>query len=453
MSITTRNTLQVSNSFKQQIEQSIIAFDLLPGLQAICKGHFRGFPQYQLAIIRTCFKRSAYPSIILGGREIGKTFPLSFGFLLRAVTEPDFELFCVPGEKIDQAKVALRYMDILSRKSKVLKGKSGINKKLRLEWSTLTKQFWNGSIIKALAPNEGVLSEHGSVWCDEYQSLPDAVDKALDGFDNRTGDRRWLSGTAQIRGSPLHRVYLVESKRHPQNIIEVPVEAALRAKIVDRTHIESKKMENGGKLNPTEFDAWFKCKFPDLGTLGWHPKESTLDERYLIQHGDWSQIGTGCDPGIPLSHYVKCVALANGDIHAIKEFDLDDIHVTDIVGHAPGNLYAEMGIAFHGGYNFAYHNILQIFDIRHQDSFVDGDEGHRLFGDAAGLQALGKLYVNPHTCPNLMRGCEEQTFDINGKMDDLPLSDYIFAWLHGIRAVSRSHGNSLTPVSRSNRGY
>jgi hypothetical protein len=242
-------------------------------------------------------------------------------------------------------------------------------------------------------------------------------------------------------------------KRHPKNVIEVPVAAALKAGIVDRTHIEAKKMENGGKLNPTEFDAWFNCKFPDLGTLGWHPIESSLNERNAIGRQDLVQMGTGCDPGIPLSHYIKCILLTNGEIHAINEFDLDDIHVTDINSRNPGNLYAETGTAFHGGYNFAYHNILQIFNIHHQDSYVDGDEGNRLFGDAAGLQAKGKLFVNPHTCPNLWRGCEEQTFDTDGKMDDLPLSDYIFAWLHGIRSVSRPSGNLFSSVSRSVRGY
>lgn len=440
--------------FRKQINAAIARYDLMPGLQAICKGRYKGFPNYQVKIIRECFKKDPHPSVILGGREIGKTFPLGFGFFLRLITQPNFELFCVPGEKIDQAKVALRYMDILSRKSSVIKKQSGINKKLRLEWSTLTKQFANGSIVKALAPNEGVLSEHGSVWCDEYQSLPEEVDKALDGFDNRPGDRRWLSGTAQIRGSPLHRAFQVNIKRFPKNVLSFPVKLAIDAGILSQASVESKRMVNGGKLNDIEFDAWFNGVFPDLGTLGWHPIESSYNEDWVKNNlRQFVMFGTGCDPGIPQSHFIKMALLTNNQVHAIREFDIDDLHVDSIASYTPGILCVEHGHAWGGGYNAPYHSILQEHGVFHFDSYCDEDDGKRLFSDAFALQSKNNLYVNPLKCPSLWRACEEQTFDTDGKMDRLPLTHYIFAMLHGIHACKQISTNAFTSVSRAARAY
>jgi len=75
------------------------------------------------------------------------------------------------------------------------------------------------------------------------------------------------------------------------------------------------------------------------------------------------------------------------------------------------------------------------------DSFVDGNYdgeitwGEELFSRGFGLQSFNKLFVNPKTCPNTFRACEEQTFDDNNKMDRMPLTHWIYAMLHAARAV------------------
>lgn len=431
-------------SFRDQINQSIVAFDLLPGLQSICKNHFRGFPDYQLRIIRECFKTCPEPSIILGGREIGKTFPLMVGFLLRALTTSDYELFMVPGKKIDQAKTALKYVQILTKKSSVVKPLSGLDRSTGLEWSSEIKAFENGSILKALAPNEGVLSEHGNVWSDEYQSLPDPVDEALQGFINRVGDRMIMSGTAQIRGSPLHRAYLVALQRYPGNVVETPVQPAIDAGILSRESVESKKRENGGKLSPIMFDAWFNCKFPNLSTMGWHPQKSYLD---LDDPGSWSHRiksrATGCDPGIiegcTAGRFVNGVTIENDEgqheYHLIGEFELMDTETSTYRRYGTANLLVEDGHYWGGGYNTPYQSILKMSGIPYRSSGVDGDDREDLFERGFTAQALGRLFVHPGSCESVWSACEQQTFDDKNEMDRLPLTHWIFCMLHCMRGL------------------
>jgi hypothetical protein len=423
--------------WRAQIEQALVHFDLIPGMQAICKRRFKRLADYQVAIIRECFKRDPNPSVIIGGREIAKTMSIALGYFLRCITEPNFEVFLVPGQKIDQSKVPLRYVNILAKHSSVVKQMSGLDRHNSVEWSTMTKQFTNGALMHALAPNEGVVSEHGCVWCDEYQYLSEDVDNALQGFTGRPGDRMLYSGTANVRGSPLHRVWNVAKRRYPQNVIEVPVELAFKAEILDRASIEAKKMENGGKLSPTEFDAWFNCKFPDLGTLAWHPIESSVTRAdMLVDPARFVATGTGEDPGLPVNRFVIVSRLSNDEVHCIEEFELGDMDTGLIPTRSLGQIAVEYGKVFGGGYNAPYHSLLEMNGIKHLDSNVDGEARNDLFAGGFRLQSIGRLFVNPNRCPNLWRACEEQTFDESGEMDRLPLTHWIYAMLHAIRAAT-----------------
>jgi hypothetical protein len=343
----------------------------------------------------------------------------------------------VPGQKIDQAKAALRYVNILCKYSKVCKPRSGLNRKNVVEWSTMHKSFTNNSLMSALAPNEGVVSEHGCVWCDEYQLMPDEVDTALQGFTGRVGDRMLFSGTANVRGSPLHRVYKVALKRYPENVVEVPVQKAIDAGILNKANIEAKRMENGGKLSPVEFDAWFNCKFPDVGSLAWHPIESSLTRADLAKDvSRFVAMGTGGDPGAPVSRYEIAARLSNGEIHFIDEFELVDRDIPALPSRSLGPIAVEYGLVYHGGFNFPYHSMLEKDGVAHIDSYVDGQARKDLFSLGIGLQSKNRLFVNPLRCPNLWKACEEQTFDDTGEMDHLPLTHWIYAMLHGLFACS-----------------
>jgi hypothetical protein len=426
----------VLQKWRAQIEHWIQKYDLLPGLQKICKGRYKRLADYQILAIRECFKQCSEPSIILGGREVSKTFTIALGYFLRCIVSPGFEVYLVAGQKIDQSKVPLRYVNMLCRHSKVVKPISGLNRKNIVEWSTLAKHFTNGSIMHALAPNLGVVSEHGCVWLDEYQYLPDEVDSALQGFTGRPGDRMLYSGTANVRGSPLHRAYKVALARYPQNILEIPVELAFKAGILSRANIESKRMENGGKLDPVQFNAWFNCKFPDMGTMGWHPIESSHTRATLLKEVKHMAImGTGGDPGIPVNRFVIVALLQNGEVHAIEELEISDMDLASLPRKTLGPILVEYGEVYGGGYNRPFHSMLDMLGVPHVDSNVDGDSRDALFSEGFKLQTKSLFYVNPLTCPNLWLGCEEQTFDDKGEMDKLPLTHWIFAWLHALRAV------------------
>jgi len=153
--------------FRRFVERACIHYDLIKGIQATCKGRFRRFPDYQIALISEAFRKSPSPSVILGGREVSKTWAIALGFFLRCITTPNFEVYLVPGQKIDQAKSALKYVQQWTKHSRVVRPMSGLNRATGLEWSTLNKHFTNGALMMALAPNEGVVSEHGNVWCDD----------------------------------------------------------------------------------------------------------------------------------------------------------------------------------------------------------------------------------------------------------------------------------------------
>jgi hypothetical protein len=438
----------VLQKWRAQIEFWIRKYDLLPGIQKICKGHYKRLADYQILCIRECFKRCPEPSVILGGREIAKTFTLALGYFLRCLVEPGFEVYLVAGQKIDQSKVPLRYVNILCRYSRVAKPISGLNRANVVEWSTLTKHFTNGSIMKALAPNEGVVSEHGTVWCDEYQFLPEEVDIALQGFTGRQGDRMLFSGTANVRGSPLHRVYNVAKRRHPQNLIEIPVHLAIAAGILSAQNIEAKKMCNGGKLSPVDFDAWYNCKFPDIGSLAWHPLESSLTIEQLTKDSHKLVcFGTGGDPGAPVSRYGIAALLNDGEVHFIREFELVDQDLPSLASKSLGRIAIEYGTAFHGGFNYPYHSMLDMVGVKHVDSLVDGDARKELFAGGFNLQSANKLFVNPLTCPSTWRACEEQTFDDKGEMDRLPLTHWVYVMLHAVFAVQPTGLEIQIPAS------
>lgn len=436
--------------FRKQVEQAIRAFDLLPGLQAICKGHYKRLADYQIRIIYEVFKKCAEASVIIGGREIAKTMSIALGFCLRALTQPNFEAYFVPGGKIDMAKQAIDYINTLVILSSVAKGMSGAVQANRLEWSTVAKRFTNGSLLMAIAPNPNAVSKHGVVWCDEYQEMPEEVDEALQGFTLRAGDRFVLSGTANKRGSPLHRAHKVALIKYPQNVVEVPVEPAIQAGILSRANVEAKKLENGGKLDPISFDAWFNCRWPDVGDLAFHPGESTITERDLltIPPAQIVTLGTGCDPGAPLSRFATAVCFTSGEIHFIKEFEKGDMQMPDLNVMSLGILAVELGDMFSGGYNYPYHSMLDQNFVRHIDSNADGDDRLRLFNDAFSMQNKGEWLVNSKKCPNCRRACEEQTFDDDGRMDRLPFTHWILVMLHGIRAC---HSVNPRPVAYSYR--
>lgn len=422
--------------WRVQVEFWIRKYDLFPGIQKICKGHYRRLADYQILAIRECFKTCPEPSVILGGREVSKTFTLALGYFLRCIVQPGFEVYLVAGQKIDQSKVPLRYVNILCRHSKVVKPISGLNRANIVEWSTMAKHFTNGSIMHALAPNEGVVSEHGCVWCDEYQFLPDEVDTALQGFTGRPGDRMLYSGTANVRGSPLHRVWKVAQHRYPQNTLSIPVQMALDAGILNKENIEAKRMENGGKLSPVDFDAWYNCKFPDVGSLAWHPLESSLTiEQLTKDRAKLVAFGTGGDPGAPVSRYAIAAFLNNYEVHIIKEFELVDADIGTLTTKALGKIAVEYGTAFHGGFNYPYHSMLDMANVKHVDSLVDGDARKALFSIGFALQNKNLLFVNPITCPLTWSACEQQTFDDKGEMDRLPLSHWVYVMLHACYAV------------------
>lgn len=436
MSVSGGSTPRVSPlDFRSQVEAAIHHYDMLPGIQAICKNKFKRLADYQISAIKHCFKRSPEPSVIIGGREVSKTFSIALGYLLRAISAPNFEVYLVPGQKIDQAQQALDYVNTITRYSRVLKPMSGLIKRNNVEWSTMTKRFLNGSLMHALAPNEGVVSKHGCVWCDEYQELPDAVDTALQGFTGRDGDRMLLSGTSNKRGSPLHRAYKVAKRRYPKNILEIPVQLAIDAGILNAANIEAKKSENGGKLSPVEFDAWFNCKFPDEGDLAWCPLESDITRQWCLENIQRVvAFGTGIDPGIPACWCGIAALLDNGQVHFIEEFEVIWKDLPSITQKSLGDIAMEYGKAFHAGFNFPYHERFDELRIPHVDSHADGDARKSLFSNAFSLQANDKLYVNPKTCSTIWRACEEQTFNDKGEMDDLPLDHWIFVMLHGIHA-------------------
>jgi hypothetical protein len=210
---------------------------------------------------------------------------------------------------------------------------------------------------------------------------------------------------------------------------------AISAGILGRDQVESKRLRNGGKLDDIQFDAWFNCKFPDVGTLGWHPLESDIT-RATARNPMLVATGTGCDPGIPASHFVSACLLNDGHVHCFDEFELTDAALPSLAGRMENVLAVEHGKVFGGGYNAPFHSLLDVHGVRHFDSYVDGDERDDLFAKAFRLQSQDRLHVNPSTCPTLWRACEEQTFDIKGTMDRLPQTDYIFAMMHAIRACA-----------------
>ncbi|MDY7080014.1 MAG: hypothetical protein SXV54_24305 [Chloroflexota bacterium] len=435
----------VHQAFHEWVHRAIVVFDLVPGIQRICKNAFVGFPAYQTRIMLEAFRVDPTTSVILGGREVGKTFPLAVAFLLRGIIQSGYELFIVPGTKIDQAKVPLKYIQIMVTQSRVLKSRSGANTALsHLAWTTLSRELENGSAWRAIAPNEGLLGDHGSLWCDEYQDLDGTVDQALEGFDNRPGDRRVVSGTAQVRGSPLHQAYRRAMKHSPDHVVSIPVQHALDAGFLSRAHVMAKKRENGGKLSQVMFDAWFNCVFPALGTMGWHPLPTDLTYDWCDSHTqDVVSYATGCDPGLPINRFVTAVRLRDGHCHCIREFELGDQELAAWGRLGRGALWVEHGRAFGGGYNAPFHSLLDLQGVSHVDSYVDGwwSQGEVrmrdvLFGDAFSLQNSDKLHVNPETCPVLMTACEVQTFDERGEMDRLDDTHWIFAMMHALRGVS-----------------
>jgi hypothetical protein len=110
-----------------------------------------------------------------------------------------------------------------------------------------------------------------------------------------------------------------------------------------------------------------------------------------------------------------------------------------------GDVFIELGDAFGGGYNRPFHSMLEMLHIDHKDSNVEGTARDDLFSTAFKLQAKDLLYVNKLRCPSLWRACEEQTFDEKNEMDRLPLTHYIFAMMHAIRAVQPRHDEFSVP--------
>jgi len=406
----------MSESFRAWLHDVMTKLDLWRGWKAMMQRKPRPFTGYQLEIGERIIKGGRF--CVLGGRRVAKTSTISLFLVIRMAMKPT-RVSAIPGGKLDQAKKASWYINVLASNSRVLKPLTGANRRTGLKWTITTREFANASSFSIFAPTvEGVQYEGADIaWFDESQQLGEEVWEAAGAQAASSEDGTWIfSGTATQWPSVLH------SMTKKFDTISIPVQLAIDGGIVNGNVVTEERSMQTEEAAAAMWD----CVWPDKSTRVLAPL--VIEEIPENWRPGLDVVGMDNDrkPGHAWVRVIKYQRPEEGDVLvACQEGNLQSLQNVRAI-------QADVLSVEDGGANIGYVDWLRTYEPRMQPHCWTGKGKEENIELGVLFNEFEKLYIIPDLCPNLKKGLDDIEFRLDGTMIKGDYTHWVDAWLHAL---------------------
>jgi len=353
---------------------------------------WKGLAPYQEAWMRLVWDWDVKKCILVGSRFSAKTFTTALALFRLMTITPGLRVTCLPGGKLEQAKVAMRYMRAFCRFYPRIKG---------TPWTATKITLINGSSFSIAAPTEkGVQSERANViWVDEAQLVEREIYELVIFQMGARNAKIVLTGTAAFPS-----VLFDEYNKLPQEAcMMVPYRLPMEAGVVALSTVEEIRKTVAGDT----WRAMMECE--------WVRKSDRVFNPIFDRTPEFVEMGVLAWDFNPVAgHWGVIACPAGGKIHVVKEFVARTIEEVVAISNTAR---VEAVVLEDGGTNAGYCDAI-VGKARNavRDKWDAVEKGKQVARVIRGMEE-GRVVIDAESCRELARDVTLIPFNMDGMPD------------------------------------